>query len=970
MKRSKMNKLVLLIMLMGSVSGIFAQGVVSGSLLDESTGEPLMFANVAVPGTAVGTSTDLDGKYQLELSPGTYQLQYSYTGYESKTVTDIEVVDGEVIIMDVTLSDQVVDMDLDVVVTAKAIERSENAILLLRKKSDKIQDGISSQEMSRYAISDAAGAMKKVTGATISGGKYVYIRGLGDRYTLSQLNGLVLPSADPYRNSAQLDLVPTNLLDNIITSKTFTPDLPGTFTGGSIDIRTKSFPEQFSLTFSASLQYNSQNNFINDFLSYDGGNSDYWGYDDGNRDRPSIFNDPRVQELGILEQSLFPHPRNGGEGATEMATLTDQAIRQSNNNFTTNNQSTPLDHGFSLSFGNQYSVGEGALGVILTGSLNQEYRNLAGFTKSNWLLNDLSTGELWNQGDFLETRSTQSPQVNGMAGLSYKFNESNTLTFNSIYSHQTDKLGRYIEGERPDNLIHPRRLEAYNLVWTEREMLNFQLGGEHVLTGLRNARLEWKASRANITQDEPDTRFFEYVYNVETDFYNIPASDVQLPFHFWRDLEDQQTDLKLDFELPIGNNNVNSIKVGGLYSNKDRTFNEFRYQIMRETPYYFQGEFYAAQSFSDVSGDIDAYLGEDNIGIVQELDDTGSPETRYIIGNRNFDVTVPRNSYIGSEEVISAYAMATLAITDRLKFIGGARFEGTDISVESLDTFLSDEERYGDIDVNDILPSANLIFALNENMNLRASFSRTLARPNLREIANFSSFDPPTKFTIRGNPELERTNISNYDLRWEWFLNAGELVSVSAYYKDFKNPITLYYLRTQSPTLQYTNVPSAMLFGVEFEIRKNLGFISSALKDFKINTNVSFIEASSDVREANSTTDRTERPFEGQAPYIVNAALLYSPEAGDFEAILSLNSIGDRLSIFGKDNTPDVFNRGRSQLDFTVSKRFQDLNVKLTAENLLNAPYKLASDYEGREYVYEDYKRGISLKLGASYTIR
>ncbi|NND08012.1 MAG: TonB-dependent receptor [Saprospiraceae bacterium] len=965
-----MRSYIVLIILMFGTTAAVAQGVVSGTLLDENSGEPLMFANVAVAGTTTGVSTDMDGKYQLELSPGQYALVYSYVGYQDKTVSEVEIDEGQMQILDVTLSDQAVDLKLDVVVTAKAVERSENALLMLRRKSDKIQDGISSQEMNRYPISDAAGAMKKVTGATISGGKYVYIRGLGDRYSLSQLNGMVIPSADPYRNSAQLDLIPTNLLDNIITSKTFTPDLPGTFTGGSVDIKTKSFPEQKTLTFAVSAGYNRQNNLISDFLSYDGGKNDYWGYDDGTRDLPSIYNDARVQELGILEQSLFPRPRDGRAGAGEMANLTDRVIRESNNNFTSNNAGTPLDHGFSFSYGNKYDMGNNALGVILTGSFKQNYTQLTGYNKANWFLDDVTSGSLFNQGDFRETLSTQTPSVSGMAGLSYKIGEANTMTFNTIYSHQADKVGRFIEGERPDNLVFPRFLEGHSLVWTEREMINYQLGGDHIFTGLRNARLEWKGSLANITQEEPDTRFFEYVYNTDLDFYNIPASDIQLPFHFWRDLQDEQKDFKLDFTLPFGSENTNKLKVGGLFSQKDRTFNELRYQILRESPYFFRGELLASKSFSEVNGDIDAYLAEDNIGIVQRIEDSGSEETRYILGNRNFDVTVPRNSYIGSENVVAAYAMVNFAISERLKFIGGARYESTDISVESLDTFLDDEDRFGNIDVNDILPSANFIYELNETMNLRASFSRTLARPNLREIANFSSFDPPTKFTISGNPNLDRTNISNYDLRWEWFLGAGELVSVSGYYKKFTNPITLFYLRTPNPTLQYTNVPSAELYGVEFELRKDLGFISPQLANFKINTNFSFIEASSDVREENSSTDRTSRPFEGQAPFIANAALLYSPASGSFEAILSLNTIGDRLSIFGRDNTPDVFNRGRSQLDFTITKRFQDLVVKLSAANLLNAPYKLASDYEGSEFAYEDFKRGITLNASVGYTIR
>ena len=958
----------LLLLNLGLLS--YGQGIISGVLLDDNSGEPLMFANVAIQDTTTGVSTDLDGKYRFEAPVGSHILVYSYVGYQDKTVTEVEVKEGEVTQLDVTLSDQAVDLQLDIVVQAKAIERSENAVLLLRKKSDKIQDGISSQEMSRYGISNAAGAMKKVTGATISGGKYVYIRGLGDRYSLSQLNGLVLPSADPYRNSAQIDLIPTNLLDNIVTSKTFTPDLPGTFTGGSVDIKTKSFPEQFSLTFSASAGYNSQNNFIDDFRSYTGGKSDYWGYDDGGRARPSIFDDPRVVEGGLLNQSLFPRPRDGKEGATVAAELVDDVIRSTNNNFTTNNLRTPLDHGFSLSFGNQYQMGKNALGVIFTGSFKQTYQHLSGYEKANWILDDIATGSLFNQGNFRETLSTQTPSLNGMVGLSYRLGSSNTFTFNTIYSHSSAKRGRFLEGERPDNLVSPRLLEGTSLVWEEREMINYQLGGEHVIEGLNKARIEWKASLADITQDEPDTRFFEYVRNVETDFYNLPASDIQLPFHFYRDLNDQQIDFKIDLTFPLGENNVNKIKIGALASQKDRIFNEFRYQISRESPYFFRGELHAAKSFADVEGDVDAYLSEDNIGIVEVIEDAGSVEPRYIIGNRLFDVTVPRNSYFGSENIFGGYMMATFAVTPKLKFIGGARLEATDISVESRDTFLTDDERFGTIDVSDILPSFNLVYALSDNTNLRASFSRTLARPNLREIANFSSFDPPTKFTIVGNPDLNRTNISNYDLRWERYLEPGELISISGYFKKFTNPITLFYLRTPNPTLQYTNVPEASLYGIEFELRKGLGFISPKLKSFKINTNFSFIEAKSDVREENNTTERAERPFEGQAPFILNASLIYAPQGTGLEAIISLNQIGDRLRLFGRDNTPDVFDRGRGQLDFSISKKFQNVTARITAQNLLDAPYTLSSNYLGNEFIYESFKRGVSLGASVSYTVR
>ncbi len=252
MKKSLLSAFLMLF----AILQVAAQGTISGTISDLSTGETLIGANVVIDGTSTGTSTDFDGKYQFDAPAGTYTIFISYIGYQDKRVEGVVIQDNQVTYLDVSLSDQAIDLGVEITVTAAAIERSENAILLLQRKSDKIQDGISSQEMSKFAVSDAAGAMKKVTGATVQGGKYINIRGLGDRYSLTQLNDLVIPSTDPYRNAAQLDLIPTSLLENIITSKTFTPDQPGNFTGGNVNIKTKSFPEQFTFTISASAGYN------------------------------------------------------------------------------------------------------------------------------------------------------------------------------------------------------------------------------------------------------------------------------------------------------------------------------------------------------------------------------------------------------------------------------------------------------------------------------------------------------------------------------------------------------------------------------------------------------------------------------------------------------------------------------------------------------------------------------------------
>lgn len=931
---------------------LWGQGTISGTIIDEKYSEPLIGANVLIEGTSIGTSTDYDGKYQFSAAAGTYTIVVTYIGYNDKKIEDVVVKDGEITYLDIALSDEAVDMDVEIVVKASTIERSENALLMLQRKSDKIQDGISAQEMSRFAVSDAANAMQKVTGATVTGGKYIYIRGLGDRYSLSQLNGLIIPSTDPYRNSAQLDLIPSNLLDNIITAKTFTPDQPGTFTGGNVDIKTKSFPEQMTLNVTLNGSFNTQSHLIDNFLTHSGGNSDYWGYDDGSRARPEFLSDPEYIEVLNTQAPLFARLNIGGNGQS-VAERADRAIRSVSPQFQPGMTNSPINHGVSVSFGNQYQVFGKPLGIILSASMRQSYEHLDSTInrRANWILLNQDLDVLENQGDFAETRSEFNPRVNGMLGLAYKLSELNSLSFNFIYNHNTTKTSRFLKGERPDNILYPDLLEGRNLAFNERLLVNYQLGGQHVLAGLNNLEIEWKASLANSDMIEPNTRFFENQYNVENGAFSIPASNVQRPFYFYRNLDDQQVDLKLDITIPFSKVPGNKFKFGSLITQKERDFSEFRYQIEEHLGYTEQYQ-----------GSVNQYLSDENIGIVDVSDDGN----RYFLGNYLVDRTEARNNYSGTDDVTAFYGMLTYQLSDKFKFVGGARVEKTDIRVESLDT----TKAVGTIETTDVLPSANLIYSLTEKMNLRASYTQTLARPNMREIAPFESFDPLTRELYLGNPELDRTKITNYDLRWEWFLSPGELVALSGYYKNFDAPITQFYRLASSPEIQFTNANSAELYGIELELRKSLAPLGRLFDHFKLNTNLSLIESTMDVIRT-TPLDPESRPFEGQPTFILNLALIYENPDRGIDAVLSLNSLGDRLNIIGREGTPDIFDRGRSQLDFTFTKKIgRNLDARFSAQNLLNDRFLVSSEFKGQEYIYSRFQRGINFGLSLSYRIR
>ncbi|MEL7160091.1 MAG: carboxypeptidase-like regulatory domain-containing protein, partial [Bacteroidota bacterium] len=436
--------------------GLFAQGAISGTILDEGSGEPLIGATIQVDGTGIGTVTDFDGKYSFKVEAGTYTLKVTYIGYPDKTLEEIAVTDGEVTYQNVTLSEEGgIDIET-VVVKAERLTNTEVAVLVERKEALVVSDNISVQEMARYGASDATGALRKVTGASVEGGKYIFVRGLGDRYSLSQLNGLVIPSTDPYRNSAQLDLIPTSLVDNISTAKTFTPDQPGSFTGGNVDIRTKKFPDLPTFTISLSAGFNSQSNLIDDFLTHSGGTNDYLGYDNA-RAIPAAITDPNIRPL-LNNRSEGLARRNGNE---EAANALDAGVRSLIPQVTPTDSRSSLDHGVSLAYGNKFEMGLNTLGVIATLSFKQDYQNLDDFQEGNWSILFLEDEELFNNGDFNVNRSILNPTTSGLVGLAYRLGENNELSFTSMYNHSSEKTSRTVFGERPDNLFFPRLLEGF-----------------------------------------------------------------------------------------------------------------------------------------------------------------------------------------------------------------------------------------------------------------------------------------------------------------------------------------------------------------------------------------------------------------------------------------------------------------------------------------------------------------------------
>ena len=962
-----------LLCLLAAASALRAQGVVTGTVLDD-LGDPAYGATVVVVDSEplLGTTTDLDGKYRLEVpvGDGLASLTFSYVGLGDKTVADVTVEQGEVTFLDVALEESSIELEA-AVVTAQALQNTDVALTKIRAGSDKILDGISSQEMSRLNLSNAASALTKVTGTTIVDGKYIVVRGLGDRYSTAQLNGLEMPSTDPYRNSPQLDLIPSSLLDNIITSKTFSPDQPGSFTGGNVNLQTKAFPEQRTFSVSVGAGFNTQATFDDGFLTHAGGANDYWGYDDGTRALPAELGALRDAEFNVpdfLGRDRFVEPLGVGvqtiststEGAEPLFAAVERAADLLPTDYAIRRDAPPVNHSVGLSYGDRLDLGgDRQLGFIVSGKFDRDYAHYTGGTAAIYELADGDAAALNPFFVYDDTRSVENPSVGLFGTASLRLAQGQTVSALGVYSHNTEIQTRRLDGVAPGyNIEAPDLVENSVQEFLERSTLTGQVSGEHALTEAGDLTLDWSAAYTQSRQNTPNLRFLSAIRIGGADGEAIfRQNELGLPSNFFRELRDDQGEVKLDLRKEFAGGH--KVQLGGAYRNKERDFSE-------QT---FQSFYVPSNALFSIDDGVEDFFSDENTGVITRADG------RRRLNNFVNDITAVANSYDGTETIAAAYAMGTVAILPRLRAVVGARVETTDIFVESRDSSLEASRRIGEITSTDVLPSLNMIYSPSENANVRASFTQTLARPNMREVAIFPSFEFSGGPQFSGNPELELTNVDNYDLRYEYFPAAGGILSSSVFYKRFTNPIVQTYLAGTgaSPFFTYVNVDEATVYGLELEARHNLGFLAPWASALTVGTNFSLIESQSDIDPGEvqrNGLDEDTRPLQGQSPYIVNGSLAYLHRDAGIDAAVSYNLFGDRLAFNGNNGTPDVYERSRGSLDVTVAKELGPVTVRAVAQNLLDPEYETFADFKGRDFVYSSYRRGMTFQLSVGYALK
>lgn len=943
------------------------KGTLRGSIGDRETSETLIGAFVTVEGTTTGTVTDLDGNFSLDLLAGTYTINVSYVSYAPLIIENVIIKSGEVNALEQILLSQKGSDLKEIVISAEAIRTSELALMNMKKNSDALLDGISSAQFKKVGDATAVEAAKRVTGVSVEDGKYVYVRGLGDRYTKTTLNQTEIPGLDPDRNSLQMDIFPTNLIDNIVVAKNFTADQPADFTGGLLNVETKSFPEKKTFNVSLSTSYNPAMHLNSNFLSYDGGKTDFLGFDDGTRALPRGANSTSI-----------PTPISG---ATEDEVT--EFVSSFNPQLGAQRTTSLVDYNASVSLGNQLDLNKSnnsnptrKLGYLFSASYKNEYK----------YYNDIAYGEYQRLIDssaydmrYATTQQGQMGERNVLIGLlggvAYK-TQFNKYRLTTMHLQNGESRAAQFRIENNGEAVGQSGYLATsdNLEYNQRALSNVLLSGTHVMQD-KQWDVDWRLSGTRTSNSDPDIR--RTAFTLETTDTLFSAGAGGNPARIWRSLEEYNAHARVDLTKTYAfREHEGKIKIGASQVLKQRD-----YEIL-----FFDINFFGSQNWpnpipSEVLKPENIFPGENNI-YYQSGNNTPNP-----------------NAYSGNVSNTAAYVSNDLRFNKRWRAILGVRAEnyvqrhtGRDQRWASGDIINGNNlDNAKVLDALDFFPSLNVIYSPNEQQNIRGSYTKTIARPSFKELSYAQILDPITNRIFNGslfsygdwNGQLQETRIDNLDVRWESFLKDGQMFSVSAFYKKFEKPIEMVRIPEQQTSTEFQprNVGDGQLFGVELEARKNLGFIAPSLDDFLFNMNVTLVESQIDMtdleynsrKQYEKAGERIEnrREMAGQSPFVINAGLTYSNDSLGLDAGLFYNAKGPTLYIVGAGLFPDVYFESFHSLNFSATKKFgvdKRSAIDFRVSNLLNDTWEY--NYQSYQATPETFSRmspGRAFSIGFSH---
>jgi TonB-dependent receptor len=906
---------------------VFAQtGKITGKVTDKTTGETLIGLTVGIDGTTKGVVTDIEGRYSLQgLAPGKYNLSFRYLGYQTKNVTGVEVKSGVVSTLNVIMEESASKSLNEVVVTATYKQATVGALYAQQKNNVSISSGISSDIIKRSPDRNTSDVLKRVSGASIQENKFIIVRGLNDRYNSALINNAILSSTEPDKKAFSFDIFPSNLIERIVINKTASPDLPGDFAGGIVQIFTKDVPDENFTEISVGQGYNNISTF-KDFKSNINSENKWIGFSADSRVLPAAF------------------PANRQSYATLPDAQKADASRLLANSYPESESTAIPSQNYQVTVGLRKDLKNDATVGSIISLTYRSAQNLYQFVRNDW--DNPDTRTIYAK-EYYDNQNKFNVTWGGIANFSYK-KGNNKISFKNSYNRVLDELYYTRTGENRNNLVD---VSFRSNELSEKSFYNTQFEGDH-LFGKRKLKFNWNLNYANINRSQPDLRTIEYTRSIGT----------QLPFEmvdrnsrrFFSDLSDNNIGGSVNLSIPFNfKKEVNTLKIGFLGLQKYRDFSSriFNYQ-------------------TQASGTEAARL------ISLPYNEIFQPENiradRFILS----EFTNNPDSYKGQSTLSAGYLMLDNKLSEKLRLVWGSRLEyfyqnidGTDLSAQPVDA----EEIY-----LDLLPSFNLTYSLTEKSNLRLSGSKTVTRPEFRELAPFAFFDYQTTASLSGNPDLKRSSNYNADIRFETYPSAGEAITVSAFYKYFQNPIELIANSASNSDLRrfsYQNANSAITLGLEIDFRKTLSFISD--KGFFNNTtffaNASYIKSEVSLGNVGGNQNRA---LQGQSPYLINGGLQYSDSKSGLIVSTLYNRIGQRINVVGFQGYQDWYENGRDVIDIQISKQvFKSKGeFKLNVSDLLSQDFVTYQNMDSQSAFNKDIDRNIftnnpgrSISLSFSY---
>lgn len=932
-----MKNLTYLLFALFSIATYSQNGSISGTLTDkEFNDEPLAFANILIKGTTIGTTSDDNGQYQFtDLKPGAYNIEFSFVGYQTQTIaTTVEA--GKTTTIDIAMGASAASLDEVILETVTTKRESETALLLDQKKAVEIKQSIGAEELSRKGVSDAAGAVAKISGVSKQeGSSNVYVRGLGDRYLNTTMNGLSLPSNDVNKKNIDLNLFSSDVIQNVSISKAYASQFYGDFAAGNVDITSKEHKGgSFATAFTGS-GFNT-NAIDKNFVRSEG--TGYFGFYGRNEHNPFAI---------ILSHGVDPVAVD-----------------------------TPINVAYGASGGSSFNFDNGSrLSFFVTGGFENNYEYRQGRSV------DFSTVEkkAFEAAEEYEYSTTST----AMANINYKINSDNTLSFNSVFiNSSSDEVGYYGtdgNGRSRDAILNTDKgFYQQNIQFDQTKMFVNQLIGNHKSGDFE---LDWGFGYNKVFSDQPDRKRFSvenYDYALDNDpttnptFYSNVVFDNQ---RYFQKIEDDEYNGRINLAYEVNDNLKFNFGYNG--RNKTRQFNNVRYGYDIVDSNY---------QITDVNN-FDSVFNLDNLNLTESSN--GLYEIKVLkpyptLSNTNRPGLF-ENTYNGKLNIYAGYVDAQIKAGEKWLFVPGVRLENFEQSIDynvinlgnnGVDSKISEETF--------ILPSLNIKYSLTDDQNLRLSASKTVSTPEFKEIAPFVYEDVSTR--IGGNPDaLGYSEVLNIDLKYEWFFSKSEIFSIGAFTKQIDNPINLVVVGDATGTQRYVRTgDQATVYGVEVELRKDLLVDADQNTNLSFGVNATYMKTKQDLYENIDGTfdlafNKTEDELQGASPFILNADISYSPTFKNYKPVANLvfSYFSDRIDALGSGDLGNIVEKSVPTLDFVWKNTINDnFEINLSAKNLLDPTIQYVREDQNQGDVLvvsangkgvTDYKRGMNIGLQLKY---